>query len=116
MAVTVAARNIAADAVGAAVSHQSLHTNDGGADGLSGELTGGAYAKQVPSYSTGAATGIDDLTAAVVFDAGGTVQTVTHLGFWGSAGSVWLGSVALTVSKQMSGTDTLTITSAPITA
>jgi len=95
----------------AAVTHLSLHSTDGGSDG-SGELTGGSYQRQEPSYGS-PSNGTVDLDDPVEFGGPANASTVSHLGFWAS--STWLGSVELDQPKTgfVDG-DTLTVTSAPI--
>lgn len=109
MAVQVSA---VADVVGAAVSHLSLHSSDGGSTGAD-ELTGGSYARQTPDYSGAASGGTDDLASSVVFGGPAAATSASHLGFWNS--TTWLGSVALATTKGgFVDPDTLTVTSAPI--
>lgn len=112
MAVQEAARNISSDGVGAAITELSLHFTDGGATGTD-ELAGGSYTREVPSYVTAAAGGVDDLAASVIFGGPAAATNATHLGF--RAGATWLGSVALAVAKNgFVDPDTLTVSSAPI--
>jgi len=114
MAVQTAALNLAANGIGAGVTHLSLHSSDGSTTGAN-ELAGGSYAREVPDYSDAAATGEDDLADPVTFGGPASPTNATHLGFW--ATSTWLGSVALAVTKTgFVDPDTLTVTSAPIVA
>lgn len=114
MAAQEAALNLAADAIGDAITQVSLHTTDGSTDG-SGEITGGSYAKIATDANKWGAPsgGTCALVGTLVFDAGTGPDLVTHLGFW--AGATWLGSAELSASKTISSGDTLTITAAPIT-
>lgn len=100
-----------AEIAAGAVTHLSLHSTDGGIDG-SGELTGGSYQRQEPSYGS-PSNGTVDLDGPVEFGGPANASTASHLGFWAS--STWLGSVELDQPKTgfVDG-DTLTVTSAPI--
>src|SRR5690554_7884266 len=84
-----------AEIAAGAVTHLSLHSTDGGSDG-SGELTGGSYQRQEPSYGS-PSNGTVDLDGPVEFGGPATASTASHLGFW--AGSTWLGSAPLAQPK-----------------
>jgi hypothetical protein len=101
----VAAANVMLDALGAEVTHLSVHTADPTSAGLH-EATGGspAYARKVPTFGT-AASGSLPLSTSVVFDL--AAGTYTHIGAW--AGSTFLGSGALPASRVFSTQDTLTV-------
>lgn len=115
MAVQEAALDRACDGIAGNVTHLSLHTDTGGTTGTD-ELSGGNYSRaaETADFEYNAATGgVADLDESVVFGGGSGENTVTHLGFWD--GGTWLGSAALSASKTLTSSDTLTITSAPIT-
>lgn len=111
MAVHANALNLAANGIASNVTHLSLHTTNGGSTGT-GELSGGSYARKVPSYGT-PSNGTVALSSSVQFDGPGSEATVQFLGFWN--GSTWLGSAQLSANKTIGPGDTLTITAAPIT-
>lgn len=113
MAVQTAALELAAGGIAVGVTAVSLHTTDGSTTG-SGELTGGAYTRETPSYAAGSSDGEYDIDTPIVFDGPAASSVVTHLGFW--AGATWLGSAALAASKTLGPGDTLTVTSAPVVA
>lgn len=113
MAANTTALNQACDGIASTVAKLSLHYGDPGAAGTSNELSGGSYTKETVTYAA-ASNGTADFTSDPVFGAGSTEQTVTTVGFW-TVGDVYLGSATLSSPKTISGSDTLTLTSAPIT-
>jgi hypothetical protein len=86
----------------------SLHTADPGENG-SNEVTGGspAYARQSITWNAAANGSMDDSNVPVFDVPAGT--TVSYVGFWNSAGSVFYGSANVTDEVFASqGTYTLT--------
>lgn len=107
---TVAALNLAADAVAGAVAEISLHTAEPDTSG-SDEVSGGSYARQTASYAS-ASGGSADLSSSVTFDIPAST-TVSHYGLWDST-SAFLGAEALASSQTFSSAGTYELTSAPV--
>jgi hypothetical protein len=85
-----------------------LHTADPGANGTTGEVTGGSYAAQNATFNAGSA-GASALNADVPFT-GMPAVTVTHVSFWDKAGTpLFIGGFALT-TPQVIGTAGATFT------
>lgn len=112
MAANTEALNRACDGIASTVTQLSLHTGAPGAAGTDNELSGGSYTREAVTYAA-ASSGTADFTTDPEFGAGSIESTVTTVGFW--AGSTYLGSATLSANKTISGSDTLTLTSAPIT-
>lgn len=113
MGLNSTALNLMLDALAAAITHVSLHTDVVGS-GSGGEVTGGspAYARQPCSW--GAASGGNiDLTGTEVFDIpAGT--TVRRLGFFSALTSgTYYGDAELT-DEAYGGQGTYTLTDADI--
>jgi hypothetical protein len=107
--------NLMLDALAAAITHISLHTDVVGS-GSSGEVTGGspAYARQAVAW--GAASGGNiDLTGTEVFDIPAST-TVKRAGFFGhvSASTPYYGDAELT-DEVFAGQGTYTLDDADIT-
>ncbi len=82
------------NALGALAVKAALYTGDPGAVGTSNEVTGGTYARKTCAWSA-SGNGTMALNGTVVFDIpAGT--TVSYVGFWNSAGSVFYGSADVT--------------------
>jgi hypothetical protein len=78
-------------------AYVSLHTGDPGSTGAN-EVTGGSYARQVPTYS--AAASKEKPTSATCDFSGMPACTVTHVGAWtASSGGTFRIGGALTESK-----------------
>lgn len=92
MGFSVAARNLAADAIGAVAVRASLHTAEPGETGAD-EVVGAGYGRQTAAWDP-AVGGLAVPEDGVAFDVPAGV-TVTHAGFWTVAG-VWLGGEAVT--------------------
>jgi len=103
----------ACDGIASTVVSLSLHTEEPGGSGTTGELSGGSYTRESVTYAA-SVNGTADFTSDPVFGAGSSEATVTYVGFW-ATGPTYLGSALLSASKTISGSDTLTLTSAPIT-
>ena len=86
MPLTVAARNLMLDALGAAAGFISLHTADPGGTGAN-EVSGGspAYARKPVAWNAAASGGLDN-TGTPAIDVPGNI-TVTHWGLWNAATS-----------------------------
>lgn len=115
MPLTVAARNTAADAVGALITHLSLHTADPGTTGAA-EATGGtpAYARKA-IVNTVAANGTESF-AEGIFDV--PAGTYTHFGTWSAATlGTFIGGNALAASQTFTSQGQLKLTvTIPVTA
>lgn len=112
MAWSTAGRNARADATAGLVTHLSLHSADPGTTGAN-EVTGGGYARLVPTY-TAAASGVADLSAPLDFSTPAS-QTVSHLGMW--AGTTFLGGWARTSGDAAANAaGEYTVNTNPITA
>jgi hypothetical protein len=72
----------------------SLHSGDPGVAGTANEITGGGYVRKSAVFSA-AANGQRLLSAVVEFD-GPASQSVTHLGVWKNAGTVFYARDVLT--------------------
>lgn len=82
---SVALRNVMADAGAATITELSLHTGDPGTAG-DNEVTGGTYSRQTVTWSA-ATGGTATVDGEVVFDVpGGT--SVTHVGAWNTDGDL----------------------------
>lgn len=96
MALSTAALNIAADALGAAIDRARLHTGSPGGSGTSNVAT-----SNVATISWGAASN-GDITLAgtpIAFTGGAAGGPCTHVSFWDGvpgSGGVFMGDFALT--------------------
>jgi len=106
-------KNLMLDALGAAVSHASLHTADPAGTGGS-EVSGGspAYAREAISWNT-ASAGVLDSSNQPVFDVpGGT--TITHTGFWTAISAGTMHASANVTDETFGGQGTYTMTDADL--
>jgi hypothetical protein len=107
------AKKVMLDALGALAVKGALYTADPGADGTSNEVTGGSYARETVAWSAaGAGTGTMALNGSVVFDVPAST-TVSFVGFWNSAGSVFYGSADVT-DEVFANAGTYTLTDADL--
>ncbi len=115
MGLTVAAKNVMLDALGAVIGYVSLHTGDPGSNGAN-EVTGGspAYARKAVTWNAAASGNLDN-NANPVFDVpAGT--TITHYGLQSaSSGGTFYGGDALSASETFGGQGTYTLTDLDIT-
>jgi hypothetical protein len=105
MPLVESAVNLMLDALGADITHLSLHTANPATTGAS-EATGGspAYARKAAVF-TAANDGVLPLTTAVTFDV--PAGTYSYVGAWASG--VWRGYGALPVARVKTGQDTITV-------
>lgn len=107
MSLSVAARNLLADAIAAGGTWISVHTADPGTTGT-GEIVGGPYARKQTVW--GVASGGDRIGSQVLVDVGAG-GPYTHFGIWSavSAGT-FIGGGALAPAESFAGTGQLRIT------
>lgn len=114
MALNDAGKNVGLDAIAAAITYLSLHTDAVGG-GTANEVTGGspAYARKAPTWAA-AATGQVALSNQPVFDVPAST-TVRRVGFFGHAtnASPYYGDGDIT-DETFAGQGTYTVTSGSI--
>lgn len=115
MPATVATRTVAADAVGALITHLSLHTADPSTTGAN-EATGGSPAYARKAIVNTAASGGTESFAEVTFDV--PAGTYTHFGAWSAlTAGTFVGGNALAASQTFSSQGQLKLTvTIPVTA
>lgn len=114
MALNDAAKNVMLDALGAVVSHVSLHSADPGASGTD-ELAGGspAYSREAIAWASAASGSMSKTASDPVFDVEGG-DTVSYVGFWSaSTAGTFYGSANVT-DEVYGGQGTYTLTAATI--
>ncbi len=115
MPLTVAERNVVADAEGARLVYVSLHTSDPGSTGAS-EATGGgpAYARKALTFA--ASVSGTAAAAEVTFDV--PAGTFTHFGVWSAVtAGTFRGGNALAASQTFAAQGQLKVTvSLPVSA
>ena len=88
----------------------SMHTADPGATGAS-ECSGSGYARQSLTFNAASAKAATN-ASATTNTLTGALGPVTHFGIWdASTAGNFLGSAALTASKAVANSDTLTLSS-----
>lgn len=115
MGLTVAAKNLMLNALGAAVGYVSLHTGDPGSTGAN-EVVGGspAYARKAVTWNSASGADLDN-NANPTFDIpAGT--TITHYGLQSaSSGGTFYGGDALSAPETFGGQGTYTLTDLDVT-
>jgi hypothetical protein len=112
MPYSILGKNAMLNALGALAVKASLHTADPGESGTS-EVAGGnpAYARKDITWGT-AGSGTMDMNATAVFDVPSST-TVSYVGFWNSAGTVFYGSANVT-DEVFAAQGTYTLTDADL--
>lgn len=87
-------KNVMLNALGALAVKAALYTGDPGSVGTSNEVTGGSYARKTVAWSA-ADNGSMALNGSVAFDVPAST-TISFVGFWNSAGTVFYGSADVT--------------------
>lgn len=113
MALSTAALNIAANALGAAVDNARLHTAAPGGSGTSNAATSG-----IETVAWGAASNGDiTLSAPVDFTGGAASGPCTYVSFWDGvpgSGGVFMGDFALTGDQTFNAAGEYTLDTAVI--
>jgi hypothetical protein len=112
MPYSILGKNAMLNALGALAVFASLHTADPGENGAN-EVTGGspAYARKAITWGS-AGSGSMDMNATAVFDIP-AATTVSYVGFWNSAGTVFYGSANVT-DEVFAAQGTYTLTDADL--
>lgn len=100
------ALDVMSDAMAADINAISIHTADPAGTGAN-EVTGGGYARQVPSWNAAGGDGTADLTTTLAFS-GPASQAVTHYGCW--AGATFRGGFPLTGDLAFNASGELNVT------
>ncbi len=112
MAYSTLGKNAMLNVLGALAVKASLHTADPGDNGAN-EVSGGnpAYAKKTVAWSA-AGSGTMNLNGTAVFDVPAST-TVSWVGFWDSAGTVFYGGANVT-DEVFANQGTYTLTDADL--
>lgn len=105
--------NYALDGMTTVIAEVSLHQADPGASGTD-EVTGGTYARQVPSFNA-ATAGSVSIDSPLSFNVPGGGTVVAWVGLWDAA-DVWLGGIQLSQSETFAADGTFQVTSLTINA
>jgi hypothetical protein len=112
MPYSILGKNAMLNALGALAVFASLHSADPGDSGTN-ELTGGspAYARKAITWNAAASGSMDDSNVPVFDVPAGS--TVSYVGFWNSAGTVFYGSADVT-NEVFAAQGTYTLTDADL--
>jgi len=112
MPYSILGKNAMLNALGALAVFASLHTADPGESGTN-EVTGGtpAYARKAITWNAAANGSMDDSNVPV-FDVPPST-TVSYVGFWNNAGTVFYGSANVT-DEVFAGQGTYTLSDADL--
>jgi len=112
MPYSILGKNAMLNALGALAAYASLHTADPGESGTN-EVTGGspAYARKAITWNPAADGAMDDSNVPVFDVPAGT--TVSYVGFWNAAGTVFYGYANVT-DEVFAAQGTYTLTDADL--
>lgn len=112
MALTESLFNSMLDDAGTEIGSISLHDADPGLTGAN-ELTGGSYARQVPTWAAASGGSVQTSSALDFSVPGGS--TVAYVGLWDGAGTTFKGGVQLATSEVFAADGTYTVTNITLT-
>ena len=91
-----------------------LHTGTPGSAGTS-NVSVGDNTKKAATFTTSTARSLALTSSVGPWTNGGTSETITNISLWHTTGTVFCGSITLTVSKAWASGDTLTLNSCTVT-